>query len=160
MRPMAEGLGPERAGAFRALRTRNYRLLFIGQVLSVVGTWVQATAVGWIVLHETHDPTGLGVVVALQWLPLLVLGAYAGTVADRVDKRLILVVANAAAGVIALATALLVTGGQGTVAVLGLMSLLLGCTTAFETPTRQSFVAELVPAADIPSAVGLNGATM
>jgi len=157
---MAEELTPQRAGAFRALRTRNYRLLFVGQVLSVIGTWVQATAVGWIVLRETHDPTGLGIVVALQWLPLLVLGAYAGTLADRVDKRRILVVANVAAALVALATALLVTGGQGTVAVLALMSLLLGCTTAFETPARQSFVAELVPPADIPSAVGLNGATM
>jgi MFS family permease len=160
MTAMAEPRGPQRAAAFRALGTRNYRLLFIGQVLSVVGTWVQATAVGWIVLHETHDSTGLGIVIALQWLPLLVLGAYAGTVADRIDKRWILIVANAAAAAIALATALLVTGGQGTVVVLGLMSLLLGCTTAFETPTRQSFVAELVPPADIPSAVGLNGATM
>src|SRR5436190_3421318 len=160
MTPMAEELGPQRARAFRALRTRNYRLFFVGQVLSVIGTWVQLTAVGWIVLQETHDSTGLGIVVALQWLPLLVLGAYAGTLADRIDKRRILVVANAAAAAVALVTALLVTGGQGTVVVLGVMSLLLGCTTAFETPTRQSFVAELVPAADIPSAVGLNGATM
>lgn len=154
---------PNRAahgGAFRALRTRNYRLLFVGQVLSVIGTWVQATAVGWIVLHETHDSTGLGLVIALQWLPLLVLGAYAGTLADRVDKRTILIVANVAAAFVALATALLVSSGNGTVIVLGLMSLLLGCTTAFETPTRQSFVAELVAPEDIPSAVGLNGATM
>jgi MFS family permease len=153
-------MGNTRAGAFRALRTRNYRLFFVGQVMSVIGTWVQATAVGWIVLHQTHDSTGLGVVVALQFFPLLVLGAYAGTVADRIDKRRILIVANVAAAAIALATALLVSNGHRSVVALGAMSLLLGCTTAFETPTRQSFVAELVQPADIPSAVGLNGATM
>jgi predicted MFS family arabinose efflux permease len=152
--------GRERAGAFRALRTRNYRLFFVGQVLSVIGTWVQTTAVGWIVLHETHDSTGLGVVVALQFLPLLVLGAWAGTIADRSDKRQILVLANVAAALVALATALLVSNGQGTVAALAVTSLLLGCAMAFEMPTRQSFIAELVQPQDIPSAVGLNGATM
>ena len=88
-----------RAGAFRALRVRNYRLFFVGQVLSVIGTWTQATAVGWIVLRETHDSTGLGIVVALQFFPLLVFGAYAGTLADRIDKRRILIVANVAAAV-------------------------------------------------------------
>lgn len=149
-----------RASAFRALRVRNYRLFFAGQVLSVVGTWTQATAVGWIVLRETHDSTGLGLVVALQFFPLLVFGAYAGTVADRGDKRRILVVANIAAALIALATALLVSNGYQSVAVLAIMSLLLGCSMAFETPTRQSFIAELVQPEDIPSAVGLNGATM
>jgi MFS family permease len=149
-----------RAGAFRALRTRNYRLFFVGQVLSVIGTWVQTTAVGWIVLQETGDSTGLGLVVALQFAPLLVLGAWAGTVADRTDKRRILIVSNGAAAVVALATALLVSNGQGTVAVLAVSSLLMGCTMAFETPTRQSFIAELVRPDDIPSAVGLNGATM
>jgi MFS family permease len=149
-----------RAGAFRALRTRNYRLFFVGQVLSVIGTWVQTTAVGWIVLHETGDSTGLGIVVALQFLPLLVLGAWAGTIADRTDKRRILILANVAAALVALATALLVSNGQGTVAVLAVTSLLMGCAMAFETPTRQSFIAELVPPEDIPSAVGLNGATM
>jgi MFS family permease len=151
---------PGRAGAFRALRTRNYRLFFIGQVLSVIGTWVQATAVGWIVLQETGDSTALGVVVALQFLPLLVLGAWAGTIADRTDKRRILVVSNVLAAVVALLTALLVSSGHGTVVALAITSLLLGCATAFETPTRQSFVAELVQPEDIPSAVGLNGATM
>jgi MFS family permease len=157
---MSEGAGRPRAGAFRAMRVRNYRLFFAGQVLSVIGTWTQATAVGWIVLRETHDSTGLGIVVALQFLPLLVFGAYAGTLADRIDKRRILIVANVSAAVIALATALLVSGGHRSVALLAVASLLLGCSTAFETPTRQSFVAELVQPEDIPSAVGLNGATM
>jgi MFS family permease len=128
--------GTPRAGAFRAMRVRNYRLFFAGQVLSVIGTWTQATAVGWIVLRETHDSTGLGIVVALQFLPLLVLGAYAGTLADRIDKRRILIAANVAAAVIALATAVLVSDGHRSVALLAAASLLLGCTTAFETPTR------------------------
>ena len=120
---MSRGAG---AGAFRAMRVRNYRLFFAGQVLSVIGTWTQATAVGWIVLRETHDSTGLGIVVALQFFPLLVFGAYAGTLADRIDKRRILIVANVSAAVIALATALLVSGGHRSVAVLAVASLLLG----------------------------------
>ena len=143
-------IGTERAGAFRALRVRNYRLFFVGQVLSVIGTWTQATAIGWIVLRETHDSTGLGIVVALQFFPLLVFGAYAGTLADRIDKRRILILANVAAAVIALATAMLVSNGYRSVALLAIASLLLGVSTAFETPTRQSFVAELVQPEDIP----------
>jgi len=150
----------ERAGPFRALRVRGYRLLFIGQVLSVIGTWTQNIAIAWIVLRDTHSASSLGVVVALQFVPLLVLGAWAGTIADHTDKRRLLIAANIGAALVALATAVLVTNGQQSVEVLGGMSLLMGLTSAFEVPARQSFTADLVGLHDLPSAIGLNGATM
>jgi MFS family permease len=157
---MSAAEGDARADAFRALRTRNYRLFFVGQVMSVFGNWVQGTAIAWIVLRAAGDSTGLGAIIALQFLPLVLLGAYAGTLADRYDKRRILILANTGAATVALATAFLVSGGADSVLVLAPMSLLLGCASAFETPTRQSFIAQLVPPEDIESAVGLNNATV
>ena len=150
-----------RPAPFRALRVRNYRLFFTGQILSVIGTWTQNTAIAWIVLRqESGSAVGLGVIVALQFTPLLLFGAWAGAIADRTDKPRMLQVTNGAAAVVALATAVLVSSGRHTTALLGVMALLSGCAGAFETPTRQSLAAELVPPADLPSAVGLNGAIM
>lgn len=149
-----------RPAPFRALRTRNYRLFFTGQILSVIGTWTQNTAIAWIVLRRTESSVALGVIVALQFLPLLLLGAWAGAIADRSDKRTVLQLTNTAAAAVALATAVLVSAGQRGTVVLAVMSLLAGCAAAFETPTRQSFAAELVGPEDLPSAVGLNGAIM
>ncbi len=144
---------------FRALRVRNYRVYFVGNVLSIAGTWTQNVAVAWIVLRETGSSSSLGLVVALQFFPLLVLGAWAGSIVDRVDIRRMLVVTSASGGVVAFATAVLVSTGHRSVFVLGSMSLLLGCAAAFDIPARQAFVGELVEPALFPSAVGLNGAT-
>lgn len=151
---------PSRPAPFRALRVRNYRLFFTGQVLSVIGTWTQNTAVAWIVLGQDESALALGLIVAMQFTPLLLLGAWAGAIADRSDKPRLLQVANAASSAIALALALIVTAGHHSTPLLAAMSLLAGCASAFETPTRQSMAAELVPPADLPSAVGLNGAIM
>ena len=160
--PPVEPAAAERArrAPFRALRHRNFRLLFCGQVLSVIGSWTHNTAVAWLIVERSDSPTRLGLVVALQFTPLLVLGAWAGAIADRVPKRTVLFAANAAAALVAAATATAVAAGQRSVPVLGLFSFLLGCAQAFEVPARQSFSAELVPGDDLASAVGLNGATM
>lgn len=147
-------------GTFRALRVRNFRLFFVGQVLNVTGSWVHNTAVAWIVVRQEGAAAGVGVIVAMQFLPLLLLGAWAGAVADRSDKRRLLATANGAAALIALATAILVSTGHRSVTVLAAMALLLGVTSAFETPTRQSLVGQLVDQSDLPSAIGLNGAIM
>jgi len=147
-------------GAFRALRVRNFRLFFLGQILNVSGSWIHNTAIAWIVVRQHHAAAGVGLVIAMQFLPLLLLGAWAGALADRHDKRRMLIVANAAAAVIALATAVLVTTGHRSVSVLAVMALLLGVTTAFELPTRQSLVGQLVEPPDLPSAIGLNVAVM
>src|SRR2546423_260780 len=147
-------------GAFRALRVRNFRLFFLGQVLNVSGSWIHNTAIAWIVVRQHHAEAGVGLIVAMQFLPLLLLGAWAGALADRRDKRRVLVVTNAGAAVIALATAVLVSTGHRSITVLAAMALLLGVTSAFEMPTRQSLVGQLVEPPDLPSAIGLNGAIM
>ncbi len=145
---------------FRALKIRNFRLFFTGQVLNVTGSWVHTTAIAWIVVRQPGGATGLGTIVAAQFLPLLLLGAWAGALADRHDRRRLLAGANLTAALIALATGLLVTAGHRSVPVLATMSLLLGITSAFEMPTRQSLLGQLVGPEDLPSAVGLNAAVM
>ncbi len=154
-----EGAPRGSGSPFRALRVRNYRIYFVGSVLSIAGTWTQNVAVAWIVLQETKSSSALGLIVALQFAPLLLLGAWAGSIADRIEPRTVLIVTSASGGVFALMTAVLVSTGHRSVLVLGVMSLLLGCAGAFDITARQVFVSELVPAADIPSAVGMNGAT-
>lgn len=129
-------------------------------MLSVIGSWTHNTAVAWLIVERSASPTKLGLVVALQFTPLLVLGAWAGAIADRVPKRTLLFLANSGAALVAAATATVVAAGQRSVGVLGVFSFLLGCAQAFEVPARQSFTAELVPGEDLASAVGLNGATM
>ncbi|MGD9752687.1 MAG: MFS transporter [Acidimicrobiia bacterium] len=161
MRVRRSGSPPRtRPAPFRALRVRNYRLFFVGQILSVIGTWTQNTAIAWIVLQGRESSVDLGAIVALQFLPLLVLGVWAGAIADRTDKPRLLQVTNSVAGIIALATALLVSTGHTSLRTLGIMSLLGGVASAFETPARQTLAAELVRGEDLPSAVGLNGAIM
>ena len=79
-------------GTFRSFRTRNYRLYFYGQLVSTSGTWMQAVALGWLVLRVTNSGFAVGVVTALQFLPMLLIGTYGGVIADRLDKRRTLIV--------------------------------------------------------------------
>src|SRR4051794_15612947 len=96
---------------FRSLQSRTYRLYFVGQIISVSGTWMQSVALGWLVLQLTASGTWLGLVIAAQFLPMLVLGPFGGVVADRVDKRRFLLLTQTLAGLLALALgALVVTG--------------------------------------------------
>jgi MFS family permease len=156
---MSAADGPGR-GTFRALRVHNFRQFFVGQLLNVTGSWIHTTALAWILVRDRGEATGLGLIVALQFAPLLVLGVWTGALADRLDKRDVLVVANAAAAAVAAVTAVVVGLGHTSVPVLAVLTLLLGLTAAFETPARQSIVGHLVEADDLPSAVGLNGAVM
>ncbi len=154
-----EAAGGATSSPFRALRVPNYRRYFVGQVLTNSGTWTQSVAIAWIVLRETGSSSALGLVVAAQFTPMLLLGAWAGAIADRVNLRRMLMLTNAAGVVVAGCTAVLVSLGFRSVPVLALMCLLLGCAAAFEFPARQGFVGELVEPAYFPSAVGLNAAT-
>jgi MFS family permease len=143
---------------WRALRHRNYRLFFIGQLVSLIGTWMQSVAQGWLVLQLTGDPFYLGLVAAAQFGPVLVLGLFGGVVADGLPKRRTLVVTQAIAMALALALFVLTATGRVTVEqVLGL-AFLLGCVNAIEMPTRQAFAVELVGREDIGNAVALNSA--
>lgn len=145
------------AGAtFASLRIRNYRLYFLGQVISSSGTFMQSIAQDWLVLQLSNSGTALGVVTALQYLPILLLGSYGGLVADRFPKRKILYVTQSAAGLLALILGGLVASGWVRLWMVDLLALCLGLVTAFDMPARQAFVIELVGAADLRNAVTLN----
>jgi MFS family permease len=138
------------------LRTRNYRLYFSGQVVSVPGTWLQTVAQAWLVLELTGSGTALGVTVALQTMPVLVLGAWTGSVADAVDKRRLLLATQAAQGLLALTLGLLTVTGAVELWMVWALALGLGLARAFDTPTRQAFVSELVTGEALPRAIGIN----
>jgi MFS family permease len=147
-----------RAGriTFAALAVRNYRRYYGGQAISLMGTWMQMTAQGWLVLTLTHSSTALGVIIALQTLPVLLLTPYGGVLADRGDKRRMMVALQSAMGVQALVLGLLTVTGVVRVWEIGALALVLGINNAFENPARQSFMLELVGAEHLRNAVTLN----
>ena len=141
---------------FSSLSVPNYRKYFTGQAISLIGTWMQTTAQSWLVLTVTHSATDLGLVVALQTLPVLLFGPYAGVIADRVDKRRLMVVLQSAMGVQALALGVLTLAGTATFADISVLAVVLGLNNCFENPARQAFVLEMVGAGDLRNAVSLN----
>ncbi len=154
---------PARTGAlartFRALRVRNYRLFSAGQVVSLIGNWMQFTAQDWTVLHLTHNSgSALGWVTAMQFLPVVLLTLYGGKLADRYDKRTLLRCTNIGAGVVALALGVLTVTGQIQLWHVLLLAACLGTTSAIDNPARQAFVSEMVGADLMPNAISLNGA--
>jgi MFS family permease len=144
---------------FRSLRTRNYRLFFVGQGVSLCGTWMQTIALGWLVLHLSHNSgVAIGSVIALQFVPTLLFGVWGGVIADRFDKRLLLV-----------ATAVTMAGGAATLATLTLTGvvelwmvyaivLVLGFAQMVDNPARLAFVSEMTGPVDLANAIGLNSA--
>ena len=147
------------ARTFESLRVKNYRMFFAGQVVSWTGTWVQWVAQGWLVLRLTQSGLGLGLVTALQWLPILLLGAWAGVVADRVDKRKLLIFTNASSAVLSLFLGLLTVAGVVELWMVIVVALLLGVVTALDNPARQTFTMEMVGRGRLANAVSLNTAT-
>ncbi len=143
---------------FRSLRVRNYRLWASGAIVSNTGTWMQRTAQDWLVLtHLTaHDATALGITMSLQFGPQLVLLPVTGLVADRFDRRRVLLVTQATMGVLAAALGVLTLTGQVTLPQVYVFALLLGCAAAFDAPARQAFVGDIVGPTDLPNAVALN----
>lgn len=140
----------------RALRHRNYRLLFFAQMISVVGVWMQSTAQGWLVLRLSDSSFWLGAVAAAQSLPVMLLSLPAGTLADRFPKRRLLLITQSTAMTCALTLALLTLTGLVQVWHVLLIATILGCSSAFEWPTRQSFTIELVGRDDLLNAIGLD----
>jgi MFS family permease len=141
---------------FSALAVPNFRRWFLGQSTSLIGTWMQSVAQSWLVFTLTHSSTDLGLVVAVQTLPVLVLGPYAGVVADRVDKRRLMVALQSLMGVQALVLGLLTVLGVVTFWEVCLLAAVLGLNNTFENPARQSFVLEMVGKANVRNAVSLN----
>ena len=131
-------------GTFAALRNRNFRLYYAGQTVSITGTWMQRVAQSWLVLELTGSGTLVGVTAALQFAPILVAGPWGGLVADRVNKRRLLVGTQAVAGVLAVSMAVLVGTGSIRLWMVLVLAFALGCVNAIDNPARQSFVVEMV----------------
>jgi MFS family permease len=145
---------------FRSLQIRNYRLFATGQLVKLVGVWMMFTAQDWLVLNLSgNSPAALGIVTALQFLPVLLLTLWGGKLADRYDKRKLLILANAAFAVTAIVFAVLVASGIVVLWHVFLFALLLGITNSIETPVRQAFVSELVEHRLLPNALALSAAT-
>ncbi|MGH2860283.1 MAG: MFS transporter [Solirubrobacteraceae bacterium] len=141
---------------FAALGIKNYRLYIGGQAVSLVGTWMQMAAQAWLVLQMTDSATTLGLIVALQTVPVLLLAPYGGLVADRVDKRKATIIAQAMMGVQALVLGVLTVTHLVHVWEIGALAVVLGINNAFEGPARQSFMLELVGSDHLRNAVSLN----
>ena len=145
---------------FSSLKVPNYRLYFTGQSISLAGTWMQATAQSWLVLTLTHSSTDLGFTVALQTLPVLLLAPYGGVVADRVDKRRLMIVLQIAMGFQALALGLLTVLGAVQFWQVCALAVILGLNNAFENSARQAFVREMVGKDELRNAITLNSVTV
>jgi MFS family permease len=145
---------------FRSLRTRNFRLFFVGQAISQAGTWMQSVAIIWVVLDLTDNGFAVGLVTAAQFLPLLVLGAWTGVLADRFDRHRTLVATQVAFAALAVVFSVISLTGSETVTWMYGLSLVFGLITALDNPVRRVFVGELVGRDDLPNAVGLNSAMM
>ncbi len=145
---------------FTSLGVRNFRLFFAGQIVSVSGTWMQMIGQSWLVLNLTGSPAALGIVTAAQFLPLLFFGPYAGVLADRYDKRKILLATQTVSLVLALVLGVIVASGVVQLWMVIALAGSLGISTAFDSPSRQSFFLEMVGPDKVANALTLNSVTM
>lgn len=141
---------------FSSLAIYNYRIYWLGQLVSLSGTWMQTTAQAWLVLKLTNSPTALGTVTMLQFLPVTLLTLFGGVLADRLPKRAVIVCTQSVAAVQALLLAGLVLSGRVQVWHIYLLALVLGVVNAFDNPTRQAFVVEMVGEEHLQNAIALN----
>ncbi|HUX61984.1 MAG TPA: MFS transporter [Ignavibacteriaceae bacterium] len=140
---------------FSSLKIRNYRLYFIGQSISLTGTWMQTIGQAWLVLRITNSGTALGLVTALQFLPVLFFGPMGGVLADRFSKRKLLYITQAGAGALALILAVLVSTNTVQLWMIYVLATLMGLFNAVDNPTRRTFVIEMVGRKDLNNAVTL-----
>ena len=149
----------ESEGALRSFKHRNFRLFFTANMLSNVGTWAQRIAQDWLVVSDLHkNGSELGIVTGLQFLPMLLFSLYAGSLADRLDKRKLLIFTNAGSGLTAAIMGLLIVSHRVTILEVFALAFTLGLFGALDAPARQAFTSELVGKSDIANAVSLNSA--
>ncbi|MDX6354197.1 MAG: hypothetical protein QOF98_1100 [Streptomyces sp.] len=148
----------QKPGTFSSLKIRNYRLFAIGGVISNTGTWISRIAQDWLVLSITGSSFAVGITTALQFLPMLLFGLYGGVIADRYNKRKLLIGTQAASGVLGVTLAGLTLAGVVQVWHIYAIAFLLGMVTVIDNPTRQTFVVELVGQSTMRNAVSLNAA--
>lgn len=140
---------------FSSLHVRNYRLYYIGQIISTSGTFMQSLAQAWLVLKLTNSGAALGIVSALNFVPVLLFGSVGGLAADRFPKRTILYFTQSTAGILALVLGMLTATNHVTIGWVYAMALCLGFVNLFDNPTRQSFVMEMVGPDNVRNAVTL-----
>ncbi|MFI1536622.1 MFS transporter [Streptomyces anandii] len=150
--------GPRRSSMFSSLRIRNYRLFFLGQVVSNTGTWMQRIAQDWLVLSLTGSSAAVGITTALQFLPMLLFGLYGGVLVDRLPKRPALLVTQSSMAATGLALAALTLTGHVQVWHVYVAAFAVGLATVVDNPARQSFVSEMVGPGQLQNAVSLNSA--
>jgi MFS family permease len=154
----SQGGGRARASIFSALRHRNFRLFWFGQIVSVTGTWMQTIGQAWLVLQLTHNALLLGLVSALQFLPVLILSVFGGVIADKLPKRSVLIGTQTTAMLQAFILFVLAATGVVQVWHIMLLAFCLGTVSALDIPTRQAFISEMVGRDDLMNAVSLNSA--
>ena len=151
---------PRGAAAWRQMTSsfhhRNYLLFFFGQLISVIGTWMQTIAQSFLVLDLTHSGTQLGLTTAARFLPILIFGQAGGLFADRRDKRRILLVTQTSAGLLAGVFAVLTGTHEIRLWSVYLLAIALGFVNVYDNPARQAFISEMVPPQDLANAVTLN----
>ncbi|MSW07212.1 MAG: MFS transporter, partial [Actinobacteria bacterium] len=145
-------------GNWRSFRHRNYQILFPANAVSNIGSWAQRIAQDWLVLELTHSGTYLGLVTALQFAPVLLFSLHGGALADRFNKRRVLIATNIAGGLSSAVLGILVMAGVVALWHVFLLAFALGVSTAIDGPVRQSFTNEVVGPDDLPNAVSLNSA--
>ncbi len=143
-----------------SLRTRNYRLYFFGQLVSVAGTWMQTVAQSFLVLDVTHSGTQLGLTTAARFLPMFVFGPVGGVLVDRMDKQRVLYATQSLSALLAATFAVLIATNSIRLWSIYLLALALGFVNVFDNPARQVFISEMVSTEDLPNAVTLNSVAM
>src|SRR5690606_2369784 len=142
--------------AFPALQNKNYKLYFYGQLVSLIGTWLQIVAQGWLVLQLTNSAFLVGLVAALALVPSLLFSLFGGVIVDQFPKKRILLLTQSCAMVLALIFGVLALTDNISVWGIGTIAFLLGTVNAIDNPARQAFVPELVSSEQLPSAIALN----
>jgi MFS family permease len=155
----AAGRPPLRA-TFVSFKNRNYRLYFTGQLISMIGTWMQSTALAWFVLQRTHSALALGTVSTFQFLPVLLFALFGGVIADRFPKQKLMLSTQSVLLVQATILATLTATGLINLPLIYLLAAVQGTASAINMPAQQSFVMEMVGAKDVPNAVALNSSLL
>jgi MFS family permease len=153
---LSENFSAKLASTFRALKHRNYRLFFFGQIISLSGTWMQSVAQSWLVYRLTGSVALLGLIGFAAQFPIFLLTAFGGAIADRYHRRTILIITQASAMATAAVLAFLTLAGSIEVWHLFVLAVITGIINAFDIPARQSFVADMVGRDDLLNAVALN----
>ncbi len=152
------GLGEKLLEGFPAFRSRNFRLYFVGQIVSMIGTWLQMVAQGWLVLEMTGSAFWVGVTAATSTIPTLFLSLFGGVIVDRYSRRTILLWAQSCSMLLAFILAIFTLTGTVTIWIILVLAFLLGCVGAVATPAIQAFLSEMVDRSQLHSAVALNAA--